>query len=138
MRCSSEHSIDYLKFLEIIMKKIILCFDEIITGLRVKNLAVFKKYKLKPDMATFAKCFGGGLPIGITCFNKKIETKISKLNKKFFLEELSFSRSGIYKSWFRNFFIKIKKDAQKINIHINKLSEKLEKGNKQILFIEEY
>lgn len=39
-------------------------------------------------MATFAKCFGGGLPIGITCFNKKIENKISKIKKNVFLEVL--------------------------------------------------
>lgn len=124
----SEHSIDYLKFLENYCKKkkIILCFDEIITGLRVKNLAVFKKYKLKPDMATFAKCFGGGLPIGITCFNKRIETKISKLNKKIFFGG-TFSGNPVSTKVGLEAFIKIKKDAQKINIYINKLSEKLEK-----------
>ena len=124
----SEYSVNYIKFLEDYChkKKIILCFDEIITGLRVKNLAVFKKYKLKPDIATFAKCFGGGLPIGITCFSKEIDKKISRLNKKIFFGG-TFSGNPVSTKVGLETFIQIKKNSKKINDHINKLSEKLEK-----------
>jgi len=45
------------------------------------------KYNLKPDIVTFGKCFGGGVPIGITCMNKQITIKLNKLKKMFFLVE---------------------------------------------------
>ena len=64
--------------------KILICFDEIITGLRVNGLSVFKKLNLKPDIITFGKCFGGGLPIGLTCLSKETARKIDLLNKPIF------------------------------------------------------
>jgi acetylornithine/succinyldiaminopimelate/putrescine aminotransferase len=48
-------------------RRLLICFDEIITGLRVNGLSVFKKLNLKPDIITFGKCFGGGLPIELAC-----------------------------------------------------------------------
>ena len=124
----SEYSIKYLKFLNQYCKKkkIILCFDEIITGLRVKNLAVFKKYNLKPDMATFAKCFGGGMPIGITCLSKKIEKKISTFQKKIFFGG-TFSGNPVSTKVGMDTFNYLKKNSNKINRHTNILSKKLEK-----------
>ena len=53
---------------------ILIVFDEVITGLRVAKLAIHKKYNLKPDIVTFGKCFGAGLPIGITLISKKYPT----------------------------------------------------------------
>ena len=83
-----EKSLKYLKFLEKFAKKnkILLWFDEVITGLRVEKLAVYKKFNLKPDIVTFAKCFGGGMPIGITAFNSKLLR--TKDTRNIFLEEL--------------------------------------------------
>ena len=82
----NDKTFKYLKFLEeyCTQKRIILCFDEIITGLRVKNLTIYKKYNLRPDIITLAKCFGGGLPIGIVAYNKKIKDKLTKQKKKIF------------------------------------------------------
>ena len=62
--------------------------------MRVNKLAVFQKYSLKPDIVTFAKCFGGGMPIGITAFNKKLE-KIKKLSSKKFFWWYIFRQSHI-------------------------------------------
>ena len=63
----------YLKFLENFCKKnnIILFFDEMITGLRTDCKSVQSIYKIKPDISTFGKCFGGGVPIGIIGITKK-------------------------------------------------------------------
>ena len=80
------NAINYIKFLNQYSKKnkIILIFDEMITGLRIDASSFQSKYGLKPDIATFGKCFGGGLPIGIIALNKNIEKKIKKLKKKIF------------------------------------------------------
>ncbi len=76
----------YLKFLESYCKKnkIILIFDEIITGVRSYKKSVQNNYKIKPDITTIGKVFGGGTPIGIIGLSSKIAKKIKKLNKKIF------------------------------------------------------
>ena len=65
-------------------KNILICFDEIITGIRVNNFAIQNKLNLKPDLSTFGKIIGGGLPIGAIGVNKKIENKLKNKNKKVF------------------------------------------------------
>ena len=54
-----------------------------ITGMRSKEFSVQKKINLKPDLSTFGKIVGGGLPIGIVSISKLIESKLKK--KKVFL-----------------------------------------------------
>lgn len=44
--------------------KIILCFDEIITGFRVSIGGCAEYYNIQPDLVTYGKTLGGGLPIG--------------------------------------------------------------------------
>jgi len=82
----SEKNITYLKAIYKFAKKnkIMIVFDEIITGMRVSKFAIHKKYKLKPDMVTLGKCFGGGLPVGITLISKEISKKIKKMKNKIF------------------------------------------------------
>ena len=77
----------YLKFLADYSKKnkIILFFDEIITGLRTDCSTVQSIYNVKPDISTFGKSFGGGMPIGIISITKEVERKIKiQKNKIFF------------------------------------------------------
>lgn len=82
----TEESKNYLQFLRHISKKnkILLIFDELITGLRTDASTLQNYYKIKPDISTFGKCFGGGLPIGIIGITKNIYKKISKKQKKVF------------------------------------------------------
>ena len=97
-------NIKYLKSIYNFAKKngILIVFDEVITGLRVAKLAIHKKYNLKPDIVTFGKCFGAGLPIGITLISKKISNKLNKLEKKVFLVE-HFLKSSCHDLRIRNF-----------------------------------
>ena len=76
----------YLKFLCKFSKKnkIVLIFDEMITGLRIDCKSVQSYFNLKPDISTFGKCLGGGMPIGIIAISRKIEKLISKNKKKVF------------------------------------------------------
>ena len=77
---------EYLKFLADYSKKnkIILFFDEIITGLRTDCSTVQSLYKIKPDISTLGKSFGGGMPIGIIALTEKIKIKILKQKNKIF------------------------------------------------------
>lgn len=69
---------------------ILICFDEMITGLRLPEFSVFKKLKIVPDILTFGKIFGGGVPIGIIGLTKKIEKALNK-NMVFFGGTYSFN-----------------------------------------------
>ena len=78
-----ENCKKYLKFLENYCKKnnITLVFDEIVSGFRFKNGSVQNNLGIKPDITLMGKILGGGFPIGAIGLSKKIENKISKLNK---------------------------------------------------------
>jgi glutamate-1-semialdehyde 2,1-aminomutase len=58
---------DYLRGLRELADRTgaLLAFDEIITGYRVALGGAQERYGVKPDLATFGKIAGGGLPIGL-------------------------------------------------------------------------
>jgi len=62
---------------------ILICFDEMITGMRIKHFSVQQKLKLNPDISTFGKIVGGGIPIGVTAISQRVEKKLK--NQKIFL-----------------------------------------------------
>ena len=72
--CLPTEAKKFLKFLNDYCKqnKLILIFDEMITGLRFNCSSVQNQFNLKPSISTFGKCFGGGLPIGIIGINKNV------------------------------------------------------------------
>lgn len=80
----TENSKDYLIFLDKYCKKnkIILIFDETITGLRTFEGSVQDKYNLNPSITTFGKCIGGGAPIGAIGLSKNFLKKFKKTKKK--------------------------------------------------------
>ena len=45
-------------------EKIVLIFDEVMTGFRLSQKGAQGVNKIKPDMVTFGKIIGGGLPVG--------------------------------------------------------------------------
>ena len=57
------------KFLKLLRKKCdeynsVLIFDEVMTGFRVRLGGAQSIYNIKPDLTTFGKVIGGGLPVG--------------------------------------------------------------------------
>ena len=78
----TDNSEAYIKKIFHLCKKnkILTCFDEMITGMRTKEFSVQQKLNLRPDISTFGKIVGGGLPIGVLGVSKKIEKKIKKNN----------------------------------------------------------
>ena len=122
----------YLKFLEIYCKKndIILIFDEMITGLRTNCSSVQDYYKINPDISTFGKCFGGGLPIGIISISKATFKKVKKIKHKVFFGG-TFSGNSIVAfvgNEILNYIIKNKKKIfKKINTNAEYFENNLNK-----------
>jgi glutamate-1-semialdehyde 2,1-aminomutase len=56
----------YLEFLSEITKShgTLLIFDEVMTGFRLAKGGAQERFKITPDLSTFGKVIGGGLPVG--------------------------------------------------------------------------
>lgn len=123
-----QDSQKYLKFLYNYSKKnnLILFFDEMITGLRAEGSTVQDFYKIKPDISTFGKCYGGGAPIGIIGINNKIEKKIKEKNLKIFFGG-TFSANSINMYIANNTLKFIIKNKKKIFSKINSFSDYFQK-----------
>ena len=113
----------YLKFLSDYSKKnkIILFFDEMITGLRTDGKTVQDLYKIKPDISTFGKAYGGGMPIGIIAISKNIDKKIKQKKLRIFFGG-TFSANSINMYIADNTLKYINKNKQKIFKRINNFS----------------
>lgn len=118
----------YLKFLENYSKKnkIILIFDEMITGIRTNCSSVQKYFNVRADITTFGKCFGAGLPIGIISVSKSISEQLKKLKTKVFFGG-TFSGNSMVTYVGYNVLNFIKKNKSKIFSEINKNAKFFEK-----------
>lgn len=56
---------------------IVLIFDEVMTGFRVRYGGAQELYDVKPDLTTFGKIIGGGLPVGAYGGKREIMEKVS-------------------------------------------------------------
>jgi glutamate-1-semialdehyde 2,1-aminomutase len=56
---------------------ILLFFDEVISGFRVAFSGAAEYYGIKPDLVTYGKIIGGGLPVGAYGASKEIMTRVS-------------------------------------------------------------
>lgn len=72
---------DFIKELRKITEeeKILLIFDEVITGFRCKFGSVKDELGVEPDLFCFGKIIGGGLPVGAFAGKKEIMTRLSPL-----------------------------------------------------------
>ncbi|MCW8806473.1 MAG: glutamate-1-semialdehyde 2,1-aminomutase, partial [Ignavibacteriaceae bacterium] len=70
---------DFIKELRVICdeEKIVLIFDEVMTGFRVAAGGAQEVLGIKPDLSTFGKIIGGGLPVGAFGGKRKIMEKIA-------------------------------------------------------------
>ena len=70
---------EYVKFLEKICKEnsALLIFDEVITGFRLGFEGAAGHYGIKPDIVTYGKIIGGGLPVGMYGASAEIMAHIS-------------------------------------------------------------
>jgi glutamate-1-semialdehyde 2,1-aminomutase len=70
---------EYLQFLRDICteNKTLLIFDEVISGFRVGFEGAAGYYKIQPDIITYGKIIGGGLPVGMYGSRSEIMSSIS-------------------------------------------------------------
>lgn len=70
---------EFLKELRAICdeEKIVLIFDEVMSGFRVAKGGAQEIYGIAPDLSTFGKIIGGGLPVGAFGGKKEIMEKIA-------------------------------------------------------------
>ena len=61
----------------------LLVFDEVITGFRLGSGGAQAKYDVTPDLTTFGKVIGGGLPIGAVGGRREIMETLSPLGPVF-------------------------------------------------------
>ncbi len=61
----------------------LLVFDEVITGFRLGRGGAQEKYSVTPDLTTFGKVIGGGLPIGSVGGRRQIMETLSPLGPVF-------------------------------------------------------
>jgi glutamate-1-semialdehyde 2,1-aminomutase len=61
----------------------LLVFDEVITGFRLGTGGAQEAYGVRPDLTTFGKVIGGGLPIGAVGGRRDIMESLSPLGKVF-------------------------------------------------------
>ncbi len=57
----------------------LLIFDEVISGFRVGSGGAAALYGIKPDLATYGKIIGGGLPVGAYAGSEKLMANIAPL-----------------------------------------------------------
>ncbi len=69
----------YIEFLQQICKdnQTLLIFDEVITGFRLGFEGAATYYNIKPDIVTYGKIIGGGLPVGMYGASAEIMSHIS-------------------------------------------------------------
>lgn len=60
---------------------IVLIFDEVITGLRLRPGTAQAYYGVTPDLATFAKAIGGTFPIAALCGKKAVMDSLAPVGK---------------------------------------------------------
>ena len=107
----------------------LLIFDEVMSGFRVAYKGAQSLFNVKPDLITYAKIIGGGLPCGVYGGRRDIMEKLSPLGGVYQAGTMSGNpvvmAAGIST-------LNILKENQDIYDHINKIGEKLQKGIEEI------
>jgi glutamate-1-semialdehyde 2,1-aminomutase len=78
-----------------IENRVLLAFDEIITGYRLSLSGAIGCFGIFPDIITYGKILGGGLPLGAVVFDKKIASEVFGGNKPSFFTGGTFSANPL-------------------------------------------
>lgn len=107
----------------------LLVFDEVMSGFRVAYKGAQSLFNVNPDLITYAKIIGGGLPCGLYGGRREIMEKLSPLGGVYQAGTMSGNpvvmAAGIST-------LNILKENQEIYEHINKIGEKLQNGIEEI------
>lgn len=112
------------------LNKIVLIFDEVISGFRAAFGGAAQYYGIEPDMACFGKIIGGGLPVGAYGGKKEIMTMVSPSGPIYQAGTLSGNPLAMHVG---STLLNHLQDHQEIYDQLEEKGKKLEMGMKQIL-----
>lgn len=108
----------------------LLIFDEVITGFRLQLDGASGYFGIKPDLVTYGKIIGGGMPVGAYGGRKDVMSLVSPVGRVYQAGTLSGNpiamRAGITQ-------LSILKEHNEIYDHINKLGDIFRRGLKNII-----
>jgi glutamate-1-semialdehyde 2,1-aminomutase len=123
---------DYLKGLRELADRngLLLAFDEIITGFRVALGGAQGWYRVTPDLATFGKIAGGGLPLGLVCGKKEILSMADPSRKEGFVSigGGTFSENPLTMAAGLATIRHLRKNGRSIYPRLDRMGEELRRG----------
>lgn len=108
----------------------LLIFDEVITGFRLGLQGAQGTYGVTPDLATFGKIIGGGMPVGCYGGRREIMEMIAPLGSVYQAGTLSGNPVAMAAGFEE---LTILKEHPEIYRHLDKLGESFRRGVKEIL-----
>jgi glutamate-1-semialdehyde 2,1-aminomutase len=111
-------------------ENIVLIFDEVMTGFRVAKGGAQELYGIQPDLTTFGKIIGGGLPVGAYGGKKEIMSLVAPSGPVYQAGTLSGNPLAMSAGYAALSFIK---DNPQIYDELESKSSQLENGIKLIL-----
>lgn len=108
----------------------LLIFDEVITGFRLGISGAQGYYGVKPDLTTFGKIIGGGMPVGAYGGSREIMNHVAPVGTVYQAGTLSGNPIAMAAGYEE---LCILKKHPEIYHHINKMGEKYRDGMKKIL-----
>lgn len=111
-------------------ENIVLIFDEVMTGFRVAAGGAQEILGIKPDLSTFGKIIGGGLPVGAFGGKREIMEKLSPSGPVYQAGTLSGNPLAMSAGFAALSYIK---EHPEIYVHLEKASMYLENGFKENL-----
>jgi glutamate-1-semialdehyde 2,1-aminomutase len=111
-------------------EKIVLIFDEVMTGFRVAAGGAQEILGIKPDLTTFGKIIGGGLPVGAFGGKREIMEMVAPAGPVYQAGTLSGNPLAMAAGYAALSYIK---EHPEIYVHLEKASMYLENGFKENL-----
>jgi glutamate-1-semialdehyde 2,1-aminomutase len=112
------------------IEKIVLIFDEVMTGFRLAAGGAQEKLKINADLVTFGKVIGGGMPVGAFGGKKEIMNSVAPLGKVYQAGTLSGNPIAMIAGYT---LLKTLHDNPNIYNELGKKGDYLEEGLHQVL-----
>ncbi len=103
----------------------LLIFDEVITGFRLGAQGAAGYYGIKPDLSTYGKIIGGGMPVGAYGGRKDIMSVVAPLGNVYQAGTLSGNPVAMCAGITQ---LKILKESPEIYTHLDNLGERFRQG----------
>jgi len=111
-------------------EKIVLIFDEVMTGFRLASGGAQEKLKINADLVTYGKVIGGGMPVGAFGGKKEIMSHIAPLGKVYQAGTLSGNPIAMIAGYT---LLKTLKENPSIYTELEKKGAYLEEGLHRVL-----